>query len=210
MEKRLGNYLGLSLAVLALGACPMDDDDDGGGDASTGPMTSAASSSDSGTVESSGGSTTLGGETGDSSDGASGSSESGAGTFSVSGGVTRTASAVIAEGNDGVGTLFVGALTACDLTAPIASAGNVVDADFSVEGEPVPYEVPALPDGTYQLALFLDDNGDADPTAPAPGPGDIVYRIGDEPDGILSCIEVTIDGADLDAIALELTGTVPG
>ena len=46
--------------------------------------------------------------------------------------------------------------------------------------------------------------------APQPGPGDLVYATGDGPDGILSCIEVTIDDADVDDVDLVLTATVPG
>ena len=130
-------------------------------------------------------------------------------TFSISGAVTRLESAEPLADDDGIGTLYVGALESCELTAPLAGAGVVPMADFSSADASVEYEIADLPDGTYHLALFLDDDGNADTMAPAPDPGDLVYATG-VGDGILSCIEVTIDDGDVEEVDLVLTATVPG
>ena len=130
-------------------------------------------------------------------------------TYSISGVVTRLESAAPLPDDDGIGTLYVGALESCELTAPLAGAGIVPMADFSSTDASVEYEIADLPDGTVHLALFLDDDGNADPMAAAPDPGDLVYATG-VGDGILSCIEVTIDGEDAEDVDLVLTATVPG
>lgn len=176
--------------------------DDGGTDPDTGDPDPGTSS---GTTEP--GTTDDGGSTEDGDTGTDGST--GAPAFSISGTVGRLRMATPVRGADGIGTLYVGALQSCELTAPLLAAAIVPDADFSSADAAVDYTIEGLADGTVHLALFLDDDGNADPMAPGPSPGDLVYATG-VGDGILSCIEVEIAGADVQDVALTLTATVPG
>ncbi|MCX4242537.1 hypothetical protein [Paraliomyxa miuraensis] len=128
-------------------------------------------------------------------------------TFSVLGQVTRSAAAVPVD--DGVGTLWIAVFTACELGAPLVAAVRIDDADVSQAGVPVPFEIVDLPPGEHHVALFLDDDGNANPMAPLPDPGDLVYETGLD-DGVLSCIPVEVIDEDVEGLALVLTGVMPG
>ena len=119
-------------------------------------------------------------------------------TATLSGTVARTAP--IAADGDGIGTLFVAALDACP-GAPLGSAG-VPSADLSADGAEIPFVIANLPRTTVHLALFLDDDGNADLAGPLPDPGDLVYGQ-DAGDGAIDCVEVDLSGGDAE-IALEL------
>lgn len=111
----------------------------------------------------------------------------------------------IASGEDGVGTLYVAALASCELGAELIGAAAVTDADVSADGSSVSFSIVDLPMSEVALAVFLDDNLDADPMNPLPGPGDMVYADG-VGDGVLSCVMALSDEADVE---VPLTGTVP-
>ncbi|WP_434420848.1 hypothetical protein [Nannocystis pusilla] len=111
----------------------------------------------------------------------------------------------IAPDNDGEGTLFVAALDVCDLTGggTVLGVAVVPDADFAPTDAAVPFTIEGLPRAEVQLALFLDDNGDAMPASPRPGPGDLVYtRSGG--DGVLDCVAVALADGDVADIELAL------
>lgn len=138
-----------------------------------------------------------------------GSTDDSGGTVapSLSGVVSRLDSAIIAAGRDGVGTVYIAALAECSLDAE-SVGGGAVQADLSTAGSEVEFALNDLTvqDGeTVHLAVFLDDDGNADPMAPAPGPGDILFAdvVGD---GVLSCVEAS---AGDDDVLLPLTATVP-
>ncbi|MBL4683769.1 MAG: hypothetical protein JKY37_04205 [Nannocystaceae bacterium] len=124
---------------------------------------------------------------------------------SISGTVRRGEAAMIAEGNDGVGTVGIAAFSECALDAQLVGATVVLDADLSDLNTTIPWEIADVPPSTVHLAFFLDDNGDADPEAPAPGPGDLLFASGIG-DGVLSCLEVT---AGEDGLDLELNNVIP-
>jgi hypothetical protein len=119
----------------------------------------------------------------------------------VSGEVTRSAD--IAEGNDGIGTLYVAAFDVCEHTGMILGAAIIPDADVSSADAAVPYAIKNLPRSTVYLAMFLDDNGNADPAAPLPDAGDLVYGT-NAGDGILDCVTTELEGGDLENFSLEL------
>lgn len=127
--------------------------------------------------------------------------------YSILGTVTRSAAAT--PTGDGIGTLYVAALGACDLMAPLAGAAVVPGADLSSPDAAVEIEIPDLPAGDYALVLFFDEDLDADPAMPLPDPGDLVYA-DVAGDGVLSCVEVTVDDQDVEGLALSLTAVVPG
>lgn len=128
-------------------------------------------------------------------------------TFTIEGTVTRAEAAVPV--GDGVGTLFVAVLEECSLGAPVVGGAVVPGADVADASAVVEYETDPLPPGEYELALFLDDDLDADSMAPLPDPGDLVYAEATG-DGVLSCVSVTIDGEDALGVDLLLTAIVPG
>lgn len=205
----------LGLVCAALAGCPMDDDEgsttnaepttsDASGSTAEPDTTSADASSTGGTTEAetTDGQTT-GGETtepGSSSEGTEGETDGAA--YSVSGSVTMTA--ILPKDGDGVGTLVVGALAACDLAGPtILGAAIVPNADLSEDGASVDFVVEPLPGGTVFLAAFLDDDGNLDPKNPLPDEGDpVLAEIAG--DGILTCVEVEIDDADVTGIEIDL------
>jgi len=127
--------------------------------------------------------------------------------YSIHGVVTRADAAP--PSGDGVGTLWIAVLSECSLGAELAGAAVVPDADLSAAGVPVAFEAAELPPGDYHLALFLDDDGSADPMMPTPSPGDLVYADG-VGDGMLSCVPVTVDDEDVEGLALVLNAVVPG
>lgn len=209
----------LGLVCAALAGCPMDDDEGSTtnaelttGDASASTAEPDTTSTDaSSTGGSSEGTTeaettdgqTTGGETteqGSSSEGTEGGTEGA--VYSVSGSVTMTA--ILPKDGDGVGTLVVGALAECDLAGPtILGAAIVPNADLSEDGASVDFVVEPLSTGTVFLAAFLDDDGNLDPKNPLPDEGDpVLAEIAG--DGILTCVEVEIDDADVTGIEIDL------
>ena len=162
-----------------------DESDSGGpiGDAGDGneestsddpPPGTTASAGDDGGDESSGGDEASEDEGGDPSTG-------------VRGAVIRSVSPAI--GQDAIGTLYVGLLVEC--TADSEQAGGatpVENADLSVDGSQVLYEVTGVAAGTYYLVAFLDDNLNADATDPYADNADLVTAEGFAP----GCVEVTI------------------
>lgn len=118
---------------------------------------------------------------------------------------TVTRETAIGEGQDGVGTLYVAALSSCELGAEFVGAAAVTDADFSADDAVVAFSIVDLPLPEVALAVFVDDNLDADPMNPLPGPGDMVYAEG-VGDGVLSCVMALADETDVE---VPLTGTVP-
>ncbi|MBX7079008.1 MAG: hypothetical protein K1X88_07475 [Nannocystaceae bacterium] len=143
----------------------------------------------------------------DSSSSASGgsSSDTGAGGYSVSGSVTRSAAAVISLGDDGIGTLYVGVLMDCDQNAASVGGTSVAMADLSQLNSPVPYTVEGLPNGTYYVAGFLDDDENADPDAPDADMGDLAFAMGFG----IGCVEVVIEDADVTGADFALNVNVP-
>jgi hypothetical protein len=121
----------------------------------------------------------------------------------IAGTVARTAA--IAAGRDGIGTVYIGAFAECSFASPPLGLAVIPDADLSDTASTVDFAMEDLPEGAVHLALFLDDDGDADPMNPLPDPGDPVYS--DEGgDGVLNCVEVEVGDED---IALQLTVTEP-
>lgn len=187
----------LLTATLASGCGEADGDDDGGDPtaADSGATTHAESSGDGGPGSSSGvdggGSSSSGGEAGDSG----GSSSGGSSVHAITGQVHRDAAAVVAEGNDGVGTLYVGVFPGCDPAAALAGFAVVPAADVADPSAEVAFMVANLPEGEYDVRVFLDDDGDADALAPAPDPGDLVFDP-DPSDGGASCSHTVVAGGD--------------
>jgi len=122
--------------------------------------------------------------------------------FTVSGTVVRIAP--VPPDNDGKGTLYVGALETCDQTMfKLLGATAIPNADVSDCDAALPYSITGLPSGTVHLVAFLDDDGNAQPTAPLPDAGDLVYAAS-VTDGVLNCIEVSIVGEDVNDVTITL------
>ena len=68
---------------------------------------------------------------------------------------------------------------------------QVMNADLSAPGATVMYEIPDVPDGTYHVVAFLDDNGNSTPES-GPDMGDLVTAEGLGP----GCVEVTVAGGE--------------
>jgi hypothetical protein len=120
-----------------------------------------------------------------------GAETSGGALGSVRGVVVRTIEP--AAGNDGIGDLYVGLLAECAQDAPTVGDGDqIVGADLSAPGATVMYEIPNVPDGTFYVVAFLDDNQNADPVDGGPDMGDIVTAEGFGP----GCVEVTVSGGN--------------
>jgi hypothetical protein len=123
----------------------------------------------------------------------------------IEGTVSRAESATIAAGRDGIGTVYLAAFAECSLGAEVLGVAAIPNADLSDPASAVEFSIADLPEGTVHVALFLDDDGDADPMMPLPDPGDLVYSdVGG--DGLLNCVEVTVGDDD---VALELTVAEP-
>jgi hypothetical protein len=133
------------------------------------------------------------------------SSDTGASGFSVSGEVTRSALAVISLGDDGIGTLYVGALEACDQSAASAGGAMVEMADLSAVDTPVAYSIDGLPNGTYYITGFLDDDENADPRMVDADMGDLAFAQGFSP----GCVEVVVDNADVTGVDFALNINLP-
>jgi hypothetical protein len=123
-------------------------------------------------------------------DGSSGDPEtSGGGLGSVRGAVIRTIEP--AEGEDGIGDLYVGLLAECAQDAASVGDGDqIVGADLSAPGATVMYEILNVPDGTFYVVGFLDDDQNA--ADGMPDRDDIVTADGLGP----GCVEVTVTGGN--------------
>ncbi|TPV95024.1 MAG: hypothetical protein B7733_12070 [Myxococcales bacterium FL481] len=128
------------------------------------------------------------------------------GPATVAGHVIRLATTPLAADDDGVGTLYIAALETCDLTAPLLGSAVIPNADFSQPEARVGFEIPDLSQPVH-LAVFLDDDLNADPQAPTPDPGDLSYAE-QAGDGILSCIVANPTESAL--VEVPLTALVPG
>lgn len=103
-----------------------------------------------------------------------------------------------------MGTLVVGAFAECTLQAPVVLGAAIVpNADLSTDAASVDFVIEPLPDGPVFLVSFLDDDGNLDPKNPLPDDGDPVLAEG-VGDGILTCVEVEIDGDDVAGVAIDL------
>jgi hypothetical protein len=117
-----------------------------------------------------------------------GSETSGSGLGTIRGAVIRSAEP--AAGNDGIGDIYVGLLAECAQdAATVGDAAVIMDADLSAPGATVMYEITSVPDGTFYVVAFMDDNGNA--VDGNPDMGDIVTAEGLGP----GCVEVTVAGA---------------
>jgi len=130
-------------------------------------------------------------------------------SYKVSGWISRSETANPVDGQDGIGTIYIGVFAECRLDAEVTGSGFVFDADLSVAGVTESFTVENLRSGTHYLGLFLDDNNDADTELPLPGPGDLVYAPTGVGDGVLDCVEINIDAADVSDIAIEISGVAP-
>jgi len=133
-------------------------------------------------------------------DGSTGATTGAATGFSVSGVVTRSVDP--ASGNDGVGALYFAVVDSCGTSFDLVAAETIEDADTSA---PVPYSVSDVPDGTWFMVVYLDDDGDAELPNPAPDSGDLVVSSG----ASIGCAELTVDGADVEGIDLNLNFVLP-
>jgi hypothetical protein len=124
-----------------------------------------------------------------SEDSSSGDPTSGSGLPSVRGAVIRSVEP--AAGNDGIGDLYVGLLAECSQDAAQVGSAMVMNADLSAAGSNVMYEILDVPDGTFFVVAFMDDNGNA--ADGMPDMGDLVTADGLGP----GCVEVTVAGADV-------------
>jgi hypothetical protein len=127
------------------------------------------------------------------------------GPAAIEGQVGRSESAEIWPGNDGIGTLYVAVFADACGGDQVVGGAAVPDADLSDPSYQVPYSTAELPPGTYFVGGFLDDDGNADPSAPAPSQGDIVLAAGAGP----GCIEVVIAGEDMREADFTLNITLP-
>lgn len=117
-----------------------------------------------------------------------GSETSGSGLGTVRGAVIRSAEP--AAGNDGIGDIYVGMLAECAQdAAEVGDAAVVMDADLSAPGSTAMYEITNVPDGTFYVVAFMDDNDNS--VDGNPDMGDIVTAEGLGP----GCVEVTVAGA---------------
>lgn len=111
-----------------------------------------------------------------------------------------------AQGSDGIGILYGGMLAACDQDSEGIADFTLADADFSAPGTVVTGTYENVPDGTFYIVAFLDDNENADPNDPGPDSADLVASEGFGP----GCVEVTVSGSDITAPeALQLNLVYP-
>ena len=78
---------------------------------------------------------------------------------------------------------------------------NMLGVDMSDDDVAIPFGF-VVPDGTYYFSGFLDDDRDAQNGAP--DRGDLVPAEGMFP----TCVEVVVDGADVDGVVLDLNFTM--
>ena len=125
-------------------------------------------------------------------------------TFTVNGSI-RQLDLQPWKGNDLAGPYFLAMFDACNAdppSPPIANGGG--EADLS-DGNTAPFEFTDVPNGTWYIVAFLDDNGNVDPKNPAPDQGDLVLADGFDP----GCVEVVVDGADVTDVDVALNFVLP-
>lgn len=108
-----------------------------------------------------------------------------AGSAGLSGTVVREAA--IAPSQDGIGTLYIAALPTCAQDQKPLAAMVITQADLRARQQGAPFALPQIRQKAY-LAVFLDDNADANPQRPVPGTGDLAYGSNAD-DGQLDCVE---------------------
>lgn len=171
-----------------------DDGVDDGGAASTGGddvMDDGSTGGDTMAADSTGGDTmeadSTGAETtGDESTG--GDTTGGSGLATVSGTIFRAAATAPGIGQDAIGDIYLGLLIECTQDAASVASTVVIDGDLSNTDVGVPYTIEEVPDGTYFLAGFMDDNDDTDPDDPDAGLGDLAAAEGFGP----ACTQVDV------------------
>jgi hypothetical protein len=203
--------------LLLMTGCPEDDDatgdDSGASETSAGGEESAGeeSAGEESAGEESAGEESAGeesaGEESAGEESAGEESSGGAAAAAILGHLTREESATLADGNDGIGTLYVGVFDGCDETAMLANFAVMPGADVSTTDAVVDFTIDGLEPGEYDVRVFLDDNEDAVPTGPAPGPGDLAADP-DLTDAGPTCNPVTVDGTDVD-VDVALNFSVP-
>lgn len=129
-----------------------------------------------------------------------------AGVAMVRGTVTRTVD--LAPDSDGRGTIVIGALSRCDLSSELVGSVVLPDVDLSEPDARVPFTLDKLPREQLSLVAFFDDNGDADPNQPRPGPGDLVYG-SVAGDGVLDCVPVDLRHGSKPGVEIPLAIRVP-
>ncbi len=206
-------YIVLALIVsLTMTACPsMEGEPTEGSSSSTGSETAetaetADTEMDGDTDTNTNTDTDTDGETETETETESGETGGPSANLSIEGTVRRTAPE-FGDGNDGIGVLYVAALEECGLGAPLLAATGVPMADLSGD-DAVAFVIEGLTETTAYLAVFLDDDLDADPQAPAPDGGDLVFAdlVGD---GVLRGVAVEVAGEGVDGVELVLNAVVP-
>ena len=175
-----------------LTGCPLGDDDDVGDTADT--DTADTDTTDTDTTDT------------DTTDTDTNTVTTVTGPAIASGEVTRSVEPAV--GGDAIGTVYIAALAACDLAAQAVGGGAVPNADLSADGASVHFELVDLPRMEVHLAAFLDDDGDADPSMPIPGSGDLVYGTV-AGDGSLDCVAVDLSSGDVSGIDIDLSIVAP-
>lgn len=84
----------------------------------------------------------------------------------------------LSANDDCVGTLYVGIFSDASRSSDgLVAAASLTEVDLS-NGGSVAYTVEDLAPGSWYLAAFLDDDGNADAAQPQPGEGDLVGNFG--------------------------------
>jgi hypothetical protein len=164
----------LLVATLAAG-CPMDDDEDDGG-AGDDDMVASTDEGSSGMPP-------------DEDTAASSTGEEL--PARIEGTIGRSATAELAPDGDGIGTVYIAAFSHCATDAPLVGFVALPNADLSQPDVTLPFVIEELFGPAVHLAAFMDDDGNADPMAPLPDPGDPVLAE-DVGDGLLTCVEVAL------------------
>jgi len=206
-----------TLLMLCL-ALPVGCDDGGSstpsttGAATTDPTSADGSTSgdaapdDDPAAETSDGGSTTGGDDDPSTSGAaesSGGEEPPSAGPTVSGYVSRSVD--IAGDNDGIGDIYLGLIVECADGATTVASITLSGADLSQPGALVPFTAENVPDGTYYLTGFFDDNVNTDPTDPRPDLNDLAAAENFGP----KCTEVVVAGADVDNAVVTFNFVVP-
>lgn len=126
----------------------------------------------------------------------------------IAGTVSRGASATIAVGRDGIGTVYVAAFAECSLDAELLGVVALPNADLSDPANEVAFMIDDIAADTVHLAVFLDDDGDADPMAPLPDGGDLVLT-DVAGDGVLTCQEEAVGDQGIELV-LNVAEPLPG
>lgn len=198
---------GDTIMAMTTAADGMDDgmDDGMGTTAASGPTMSADSTGDTAADTTSG--DTAGESTAGDTMGESGSGSTGAATgATVTGTVFRNPATAPGLGQDAIGDIYLGLLISCDEGAAAVANTVVLDGDLSDTSFGVPYTIENVPNGTYFLAGFMDDNDNTDPDDPDADLGDLAAAEGFGP----LCTQVDIaDGTDVSDADLTLNIVVP-